>query len=243
MTAGHPLPQPQVAVVLTALNEAGKIGRTLDKFPRDGRVEAIVIDDGSTDGTGHEARAHGADAVLRHRHRRGVGAGIKTGFAWARENRRPYLALLAGDDQHDPADLPRAFDFLLRHELDYVQGSRWMRGGRVEGRSGGRALGTRVYALVFSVIVGRRITDATNGFRIFRSSLLDDRNINIEQEWLNSYELEPYLLYKAIRRGYRLAEFPVTVRYHTAGYTKMRGLADWWRLLRPAILLRIGKRT
>ena len=53
-------PEPLVAVIIPALNEAGKIGRVLDKLPRDGRFEAIVVDDGSTDGTGDEARAHGA---------------------------------------------------------------------------------------------------------------------------------------------------------------------------------------
>ena len=62
----EPLVQPLVAVVIPALNEAGKIGRVLDRFPRDGRFEAIVVDDGSSDGTGDEARAHGADLVIRH---------------------------------------------------------------------------------------------------------------------------------------------------------------------------------
>jgi glycosyltransferase involved in cell wall biosynthesis len=52
-----PGPEPLVAVIIPALNEAGKIGRVLDKLPRDGRFEAIVVDDGSTDGTGDEARA------------------------------------------------------------------------------------------------------------------------------------------------------------------------------------------
>ena len=58
--------EPLVAVVIPALNEAGKIGRVLDKLPRDGRFEAIVVDDGSTDGTGDEARAHGALGLTRN---------------------------------------------------------------------------------------------------------------------------------------------------------------------------------
>src|SRR5438876_11661247 len=57
--------EPIVAVVIPALNEAGKIGRVLDKLPRDGRFEAIVVDDGSVDGTGDEAREHGAAVVVR----------------------------------------------------------------------------------------------------------------------------------------------------------------------------------
>jgi dolichol-phosphate mannosyltransferase len=210
-------------------------------MPRDGRFEAIVVDDGSSDGTGDEARAHGAAVVLRHDQRRGVGAAIRTGFACGRERNRPWLALLSGDDQHEPSDLVGALDLVLARDLDYVQGSRWMRGGQVIGSAGGRGLGTRFYSLVFSALVFHRITDATNGFRVFRSTILDAPSIDINQSWLDSYELEPYLLYRSIRGHYRVVEYPVTVRYHAReGYTKMRGLRDWWRLFRPALLLRLG---
>ena len=234
-------PEPLVAVVIPALNEAGKIGRVLDKLPRDGRFEAIVVDDGSTDGTGDEARAHGAALVVRHEVRGGVGAAIRDGWKAGLERGRPYLALISGDDQHEPAELVGALDRLLASEADYVQGSRWMTGGRVVGPTGGRGLGTRVYSVVFSALAFRRITDATNGFRVFRSELLRDPTINLDQAWLDSYDLEPYLLFKVIRRHYRVIEHPATVRYHAAeGYTKMRGIRDWWRLFRPAILLRFG---
>lgn len=230
-----------VAVVIPALNEAGKIGRVLDKMPRDGRFESIVVDDGSSDGTGDEARQHGATVVLRHIDRQGVGASIRDGFRAASDRGRPFVALQAGDDQHEPSQLIEALDTLLALDLDYVQGSRWMRGGRVLGPSGGRAIGTRVYSLVFSLLVGRRVTDATNGFRILKVGILRDPRLDLDQAWLTSYDLEPYMLYKAIRLGYRFAEVPCTVRYHSReGHTKMRGLRDWWRLFRPALLLRSG---
>jgi dolichol-phosphate mannosyltransferase len=94
---------------------------------------------------------------------------------------------------------------------------------------------------VFSVLVLRRVTDATNGFRIFKADILRNPKIDLDQEWLTSYDMEPYVLYKAIRLGYRTIEVPCTVRYHAReGYTKMRGLRDWWRLFRPALLLRTG---
>jgi dolichol-phosphate mannosyltransferase len=232
---------PLVAVVIPALNEAGKIGRVLDKFPRDPRFESIVVDDGSVDGTGDEARAHGAAMVIRHDQRGGVGNAIRDGWKAGLERQRPYLALLSGDDQHEPAEMVGALDTLLAQEADYLQGSRWMPGGRVIGATGGRGLGTRVYSLAFSILAGRRVTDATNGFRIFHSSILAHPTVNIDQAWLDSYDLEPYVLFKAIRGGYQVIEYPCTVIYHaTEGYTKMRGIRDWWRLFRPALLLRTG---
>jgi dolichol-phosphate mannosyltransferase len=233
--------EPLVAVVIPALNEAGKIGRVLDKLPRDGRFEAIVVDDGSSDGTGDEARAHGAAVVIRHEVRGGVGAAIRDGWEVGLSRGRPYLALLSGDDQHEPSELVAALDRLVSTGSDYVQGSRWIAGGRVDGPAGGRGFGTRVYSLLFSLLALRRVTDATNGFRIFRADILRNPSIDLYQAWLTSYDLEPYVLYKTIRLRYRVVEHPVTVRYHAReGYTKMRGLQDWWRLFRPALLLRAG---
>jgi dolichol-phosphate mannosyltransferase len=237
----NPLPAPLVAVIIPALNEAGNIGRVLDRFPRDGRFEAIVVDDGSTDGTGDEARAHGADVVIRHEVRGGVGVAIRDGWAAGIARRRPYLALLSGDDQHDPGDLVPALDKLLREHADYVQGSRWMPGGRIVGMLASRQLGSRIYSIVFSILSMRRVSDATNSFRIFRTAILSDPNVNIDQSWLMSDELEAYVLYKAIRRGYRVVEAPVTVRYNAnPGRSYMRALRDWWRIFRPAVLLRLG---
>jgi dolichol-phosphate mannosyltransferase len=233
--------EPRVAVIIPALNEAGKIGRVLDKFPRNGQFEAIVVDDGSSDGTGDEARAHGADVVLRHEVRGGVGAAIRDGWMCAMQRQRPYVALLSGDDQHEPSELIGAFAALEAAGADYVQGSRWRPGGRVLGATGGRGLGTRIYSVAFSLLSGRRVTDATNGFRILRTTILTDPRVHIEQAWLDSYDMEPYVLYKAIRGGYKVIEHPCTVIYHaTEGYTHMRGLRDWWRLFRPALLLRTG---
>ena len=233
--------EPLVAVVIPALNEVGKIGRVLDKIPRDGRFEAIVVDDGSDDGTGDEARAHGAAIVVRHEVRQGVGAAIRDGFEAAAGRQRAYVALIAGDDQHDPTELAAALDALLAADADYLAGSRWIPGGRVIGITTGRSWGTRFYSVCFSILAFRRVTDATNGFRIFRTSILSNPGIKLGQAWLTSYDLEPYLLFKVIRNGYSVIEFPVTVRYHAReSYTKMRGLRDWWRLFRPALLLRMG---
>jgi dolichol-phosphate mannosyltransferase len=88
------------------------------------------------------------------------------------------------------------------------------------------------------------VTESTNGFRAFRTTLLNDARIRLNQSWLDQYELEPYLYWKTIRLGYRTCEVPVTKIYppKAIGYTKMKPITGWWSMLRPIVLLGLGLR-
>ena len=235
MTAIDP---SRVAVVVPAYNEAGKIGAVVRKVPRQLVSTVIVVDDASADGTALEAEQAGADRVIRHERNRGVGAAIRTGLFAAHQAGLEFGAVLSGDDQHEPEELVRVLAPLFSNEADLVQGSRWMPGGATPGIPADRRWLTRCYATLFRLASGFPSTDGTNGMRGFRLSLLDDPRIQLGQSWLDHYELEPYLLFQAVRCGYRVREVPVTVRYHSQGTTKMRGLRDGWRIVRPLIFLR-----
>jgi dolichol-phosphate mannosyltransferase len=232
------------AAVVPAYNEAGKIGRVMEKLGQ-GLVDLkIVVDDGSSDGTQDEARRCGADLVLRHERNRGVGASIRTGIDYAIDHGYDIVVVLSGDDQHDPAELPFLLDPIKNGGFDFVQGSRWLKGGQTQNITFSRSILTKVYALLFNLAVRFPVTDGTNGLRAFRTDIFKNKNINLWQDWLNTYELEPYLLYKAISSGLRVKEVPVTVRYHSKeiGSSKMVPFRDWWRILKPLIYLRIGLR-
>ena len=232
----------QVAVVIPAWNETGKIGDVVRKVPRRWASTVIVVDDCSTDDTAGEARAAGAEVVIRHERNLGVGAGIRTGLFEAKRLGLRYAAILSGDDQHEPDELPRILVPLFEDCADLVQGSRWLRGGATPGIPPERRWLTQLYPLLFRLASGFPITDGTNGMRAFRLELLDDARIQLRQDWLDRYELEPYLLFQVIRCRFRVREAPVTVRYHGRGTTKMRLIRDGWRILRPLVYLRLGLR-
>jgi dolichol-phosphate mannosyltransferase len=225
-----------------AHNEATKIGNVVERFPP-GAVDAIVVvDDASTDETGGVAAARGA-RILRHEQRGGAGAAIRTALRCAVAEGFDVLVVLAGNDKDRPAEIERLLQPIADQRADIVQGSRYLPGSHFGNTPFYRQIATRyVHPLLFSALVGRRFTDTTNGFRAIRLSVLQDREIDLDQAWLNQYELEPYLLFKAVRLGYRVMEVPVTKIYppHELGYTKMKPITGWWSILRPLFLLGFG---
>ena len=231
-----------IQIILPAFNEAGKIGRAIARMPRPLVDVVVVVDDGSTDGTSTEAELAGA-TVLRHESNRGVGAAIRTGIEWAQSHDIALTGIMAGDDQDDPQELVRLAAAIVDDGADFVQGSRYLPGGQRLHQPLSRTVMTVGYSWLFSACVLRRITDATNGFKLFRTSIC--RDWDLDQSWLDRYELEPYLLYEAIRRGFKVREVPVTKFYppdRRVGYTKMKAWRDWWRISRPMVLLTLRLR-
>lgn len=229
--------------VIPAFDEAGKIGRLIRRFGEAPVEEVVVVSDGSADATAAEARAAGA-RVIEHSRNRGVGAAIRTGIDDALERGFDFVLVMGGDDQDDPAEIERLLLPLEQGSADLVQGSRRLDGRRTLDMPLFRRVTTKLYSAIFRATTGFRSTDATNGFRAFRTAIVADPRIRLDQEWLDTYELEPYLLYQAVRCGYRVQEVAVTKRYdRDLGYTKMTPGADWWRILRPLVFLRLGLRS
>ena len=229
--------------ILPAFNEEGKIGNVVKKVQAVGIVDEIVVaDDCSTDNTKSEAETLGA-TVIRHDINMGVGAGIRSGIKYGIKNGFDCCVILSGDDQHEPKELPIVLEKLKENKSNFIQGSRRLKGGDAVNPPLFREITTRLFSIVMTIFTGHRITDGTNGFRAFYLSIFEDSSFNLDQEWLNTYELEPYLLYKAvISKNINVIEIPITVYYRgeKKTYSKMRPFRDWWRLSRPLFFLRFG---
>mgnify|MGYP006266802099 CR=1 FL=1 len=225
-----------------AFNELEKITRVVARVNRADMDEFIVFDDGSTDGTKAAVESQGF-RVVSHAKQQGVGSAIRDVIRLAQRERFDVVVIMAGNDKDRPAEIPRLLEPIRRGGADFVQGSRYLPGGDYGNMPFYRRIATQVvHPVLFSIVTGRRITDSTNGFRAFRVSLFDDPRIDIDQPWLDKYELEPYIFFKAIRLGYKVREVPVTKIYppHELGYTKMKPITGWWSILRPIVLLGLG---
>jgi len=225
----------KIAAVIPAFDEETRIGRVVSRVPRPYVERVIVVDDGSSDATAERAEQAGAE-VVRLGRTAGVGAALREGFRLAVEAKSDVVVVLAGNDKDSPEEIPRLIE-KIEDGFDVVQGSRYLPGGRGGNMPIYRRIATRLHARLFSLVAGKRLTDTTNGFRAIRRMVLEDSRIGLDASWLDEYELEPYLLLRAIRLGYRVGEAPVTKIYPRDGapYTKMAPVTGWWSILRPIV--------
>jgi glycosyltransferase involved in cell wall biosynthesis len=231
--AGRPL--GPVVVVIAALDEAGGIEDVVNRVPARPcglTADTLVVDDGSTDGTGALAEAAGA-LVARLERNCGHGVALRVGYALAREHGARYIVTLDGDGQWDPAHLEPVLEPVVRDEADFVIGSRVL--GATEAGDRYRQIGVHVFAALVRLLTGVKVTDTSSGFRALRAEV----TATVRQEQVQYQTSE--LLIGAIAQGYRVAERPVVMRRRTAGVSKKGGNAlyglryarvvvrTWWR--------------
>ncbi|MEA2509592.1 MAG: dolichol-phosphate mannosyltransferase [Actinomycetota bacterium] len=232
----------RILLIAPVWNEELKIGSVIERIPRDVVDEVLVVDDGSDDSSTEVASGLGATVVSLGR-TLGVGVAIRTGYRFSMDNGYDIAVVIAGNNKDSPDEIPKLLDPIVEDRADLVQGSRFLADKPSFGPMPAyRKVATRLHPLLFSLVARRKTTDSTNGFRATSMAILKDPRINLDQDWLARYELEPYLYLKAIRLGYRVLEVPVTKIYpaKALGQTKMDPMTDWWRLLSPIFYLGLG---
>jgi glycosyltransferase involved in cell wall biosynthesis len=155
----------QIAVVVPAYNEALHIARTLRTMPA--FVDRIlVVDDASRDGTSAVVRAVGDPRIqlVRHTRNRGVGAAIKSGYLHAFLGGADAVAVMAGDGQMHPDDLPALLDPVLRGEVDYSKGDRLSHPDVRARMPLARFIGNHLLSALTRAVVGVEVRDSQCGY-------------------------------------------------------------------------------
>ena len=229
-------------VGICSYNEGEKIRRVLKRFNDYNCYDVLVIDDGSTDDSLNNIDTSQSIQMIRNDSPRGAGYGTRQIHHYATAKGYEAVFLVSGNDKDSPKDIEKLKKAIEEGD-DFVQGSRYLPGGHHAGMPSYRKIATRwLHPWLFSLIAGKNITDSTNGFRAVRISFLKDPRLNLEQSWLDQYELEPYVFYQAVKLGYKVKEVPVSKIYppKKEGYTKMKPLIGWWSILRPLVYLGLG---
>ena len=236
-------------VIVPTYNERENIARLTDTIlAQDRRLEVLVVDDGSPDGTGEiveglsqlNARVH----LLSRPRKMGLGTAYITGFKWALERGYDYVFEMDADFSHDPAHLP---EFLRAiQEADLVLGSRY-RDGKVTVVNWpiGRLLLSYFANVYARSITGLPVWDATGGFKCFRRSVL--QAIDLDSVHSNGYAFQIEMSMRAWKSGFRIVEIPIVFVDRTEGQSKMSGAivreAVWmvWRLRLAAMRGQLGR--
>jgi len=210
-------------VVIPTFNEAGNLPNIVPQvLAQDPRLEVLVVDDNSPDGTGRLAdglaQANPRVHVLHREGKLGLGTAYLAGFRWAIEQRYDYAFEMDADFSHDPAHLK---DFLKAIETaDVVLGSRYL-GGRVTVVNWpmGRLLLSYCANIYARWITGLRIWDLTGGFKCFRRHVLEA--LDLSQVRSNGYAFQIEMSVRAWRKGFKLAEIPIVFVDRLEGQSKM----------------------
>ena len=239
----------RIIAIVPVFREIGKVGKVLERFEPQAVDEVCIVLDSPTDSIVAEIDQASRQArvpvtVVKNPERKGIGYAIREGYEYALSKNYDIIVVMAGNGKDDPKEIQRLTEPILKREYDYVQGSRFLPGGRRERTPLLRGIFSKSYPVFWTLLTGVHCTEVTNGFRAYRSSILKDSRIDVWQPWLNGYELEYYLHYKALTLGYRFTERPVTKTYSQyngrRGYSHISPLKDWWQIVGPMILLRLG---
>jgi dolichol-phosphate mannosyltransferase len=197
---------------------------------QDSRIEILVVDDNSPDGTGALAdqlaagdpRVH----VLHRPGKGGLGKAYLAGFGWALDQGYDVIFEMDADFSHDPKFLPAFLE--AAREGDLVIGSRYKTGVNVINWPISRlllSLGANQYA---RWVTGLPLTDSTGGFKCFRRQVLEA--IDFERVRSNGYSFQIEMSFRAWKKGFRLVEIPIVFTDRVEGQSKMNG-----RIVREAI--------
>ena len=198
----------RLLVVLPALNEQETIAGVIRGIPRPlpgiGRIDVLVIDDGSTDQTAARAREAGAEVIQHHR-TRGVGAAFQTALAYAASSTPDIILSMDSDGQFDPRYIPTLLEPVLSGRADFATVSRFKDPALVPEMPWIRRWGNHVLAHLVSRIVGQRYYDVACGMRCY--SRRAAMHLNLMGRFTYVQEVFLNLAFK----GMRIVEVPIPV--------------------------------
>ncbi len=222
MPIGPTVPE-RALVVIPTYNERENIARIVDAvLGQDPRLEVLIVDDGSPDGTAaivrgimeQTPRVH----ILERPKKLGLGTAYLAGFAWALEQTFDYVFEMDADFSHDPAHLPQFLRAI--QDADLVLGSRYLNGRVSVVNWPISRLLLSYFANVYARgVTGLPVWDSTGGFKCFRRTVLEA--IDLTRVHSNGYAFQIEMSFRAWKKRFRIAEIPIVFVDRTEGTSKM----------------------
>lgn len=213
-----------VCVVVPAYNEEKLIGRVLETMP-DYVDKVVVVDDKSTDKTAEIAinaaeQSGGRIIFIQHSKNQGVGGAITSGYKWARDNRIDITAVMAGDAQMDPADLPNLLDPVAAGQVDYAKGNRLFTGNAWQVIPKVRYLGNSYLSLLTKIASGYwHVADSQTGYTAINLRALEILDLD---KIYKRFGMPNDMLVKLNIYNFRVRDIPVKPVYNIGEVSKIK---------------------
>lgn len=228
----------QTLVVVPTYNERENLPPLMQKLlALPVRVDVLVVDDNSPDGTGKLAEElaarHPEIHVLHRGEKNGLGRAYLAGFKWALEQGYEFVFELDGDMSHNPDDIPMFLE--AARTADLVLGSRYLNGIRIINWPLSRLMLSKGAATFVHLVTGMPFTDPTGGYKCFRRRALE--SIDLVAIHSNGYSFQIEMTHKLWRRGMKILEVPIIFTDRFQGRSKMsrsimlEAFFMTWRLL------------
>ena len=223
-------------ILIPAYNEADNLKELLPKIPKQIKgieVGVLVVDDGSDDETSALVAEMSGVCIVKNLINRGGGAALRLGYDILQKAGVPYCVTMDADGQHRPVDIEKLLMPILENRYDCVIGSRIL--GDREKANWLRITGVYFFSQMVSVLLGKKITDPSSGFRAFRMEAM--ATIRLHEDQYHTSEL----IIESVRKGLRIGEVPITILKRKYGKSKKgKDLAygfhfariivkTWWR--------------
>ncbi len=200
------------------------------------KADIVICDGGSTDGCTEESRLKKlhVNTLLVKQDTGRQGAQFRMGISWALERQYKGIITIDGNNKDSIENVP---DFVRKLEegYDFVQGSRFVKGGKAINTPISRLIALRLlHAPVISLTAHHRFTDTTNAYRAYSAKYLSDSRVLPLRDIFKTYELLAYLSVRASQLGMKVCEIPVTRSYPAKGKvpTKISFFKGNWELLK-----------
>ena len=216
-------PRRRLLLLIVAYNAESTLCQVLDRIPAEVLTsydcEVLVIDDASTDGTFERGRSYGQQrpdlplTVLCNEENQGYGGNQKVGYLYAVEEGFDIVALIHGDGQYAPEELPMLLAPIVEDRADAVFGSRMLTRGAA--RRGGMPLykfvGNKILSRVQNVLSAAQLSEWHSGYRIYRVSELGPTAV--PQNNSNGFSFDTEIITQLLSAGSRIAELPIPTYY------------------------------
>ena len=210
-------------VIVPTYNERENISRLIRAvLDQDPRLEVLVVDDGSPDGTGDIVEAIGAENkrvhLLRRARKMGLGTAYIAGFKWSLERDYGYIFEMDADFSHDPAHLRQFLKVI--ETTDLVIGSRYREGKVSVVNWPITRLLLSYYANIYArVVTGLPLWDSTGGFKCYRRTVLE--SIDLSRVRSNGYAFQIEMSFRAWKKNFKIVEIPIIFVDREEGTSKM----------------------